>query len=94
MNTTVEETNPVKRGHRKELTGTVISDKQDKTIVVEVTRRTPHPRYKKVVNIRKRYAVHDEKNEATTGDKVRIIETRPLSKHKCWRFLEIMSHAE
>ena len=91
---TVEETKSVKRGHRKELTGTVISDKQEKTIVVEVTRRKAHPRYKKVVNTKKRYAVHDEKNDAKVGDKVKISETRPLSKHKCWRLLEVMSHAE
>lgn len=83
-----------KRGHRKELTGMVVSDVQDKTITVEVVRRTAHPLYKKVVNIKKRYAVHDENNDAKIGDKVTIIETKPVSKRKRWRLLQILSHAE
>lgn len=90
----VQENKETTRGHRKQLTGMVVSDVQDKTITVEVVRRTAHPLYKKVVNIKKRYAVHDEKNEAKNGDKVTIVETRPLSKRKTWRLLEILSHAE
>lgn len=61
-----------------------------KTIVVEVTRLAPHPMYNKVLKIRKRYVVHDEKGEAKVGDKVRIVETRPISKTKHWRLREII----
>ncbi|MDD3153324.1 MAG: 30S ribosomal protein S17 [Victivallaceae bacterium] len=82
-----------KRGNRKEMVGVVVSDCQDKTIVVNVDRRTAHPLYKKVVKIRKKFTAHDEKNEAKTGDTVRIIETRPLSRNKRWRLLEILSRA-
>ena len=82
------------RGLRKERVGVVKSDVQDKTIVVEVSRRTPHPLYKKGVKVRKKFPCHDEKNEAKVGDTVRIVETRPLSKNKRWRLLEIISHAE
>ncbi len=84
----------VERGHRKTRVGLVISDVQDKTIVVEIKSRTAHPRYKKVVKTRVRYAAHDENNEAKKGDTVRIAETRPLSKNKHWRLMEIISHAE
>jgi small subunit ribosomal protein S17 len=84
----------VKRGHRKERTGTVVSDKQDKTIIVEVERRVAHPLYKKVVKTNKRYAADDQANEAKEGDKVTIIETRPLSKTKRWRLKEIISRVE
>jgi small subunit ribosomal protein S17 len=84
----------VKRGNRKERGGVVVSDVQDKTIVVEVTRRTTHPRYKKVVKVKKKYTAHDETNQAKIGDTVRIVETRPMSKAKRWRLLEIISHAE
>lgn len=83
-----------KRGIRKERVGVVVSDVQDKTIVVKVDRRTPHPLYKKIVKVRKKFTAHDENNEAKTGDTVRIIETRPMSKNKCWRLLEIISRAE
>ncbi len=82
------------RGNRKERTGLVVSDVQNKTIVIEVTRRTPHPRYKKVIKVKKKYTAHDEQNEAKIGDTVRVGETRPLSKAKRWRLLEIISHAE
>lgn len=82
------------RGNRKERIGVVISDVQNKTIVIEVTRRTTHPLYKKVVNIKKKYTAHDEQNQAKIGDTVRVVETRPLSKAKRWRLLEIISHAE
>ena len=82
------------RGHRKERVGVVVSDVQDKTIVVKVDRRTPHPLYQKIVKVSKKFTAHDEKNEAKTGDTVRIAETRPLSKNKCWRLLEIISRPE
>ena len=83
-----------KRGLRKERVGVVKSDVQNKTIVVEVSRRTPHPLYKKVVKVRKKFTCHDENNEARIGDTVRIVETRPMSKNKRWRLLEIISRAE
>lgn len=82
------------RGNRKERTGVVVSDCQEKTIVVEVTRRVPHKLYKKVIKRKKRYAVHDENNTAKIGDDVRIVETRPLSKRKRWRLTEIIRTAE
>ncbi len=82
------------RGNRKERTGVVVSDVQNKTIVIEVTRRTTHPRYKKVIKVKKKYTAHDEQNEAKIGDTVRVSETRPISKAKRWRLLEIISHAE
>ena len=93
-NTTAEATTTAVRGNRKSRVGVVISDVQDKTIVVEILNRTTHKRYKKVVKSRVRYAAHDEKNEAKKGDTVRIGETRPLSKNKHWRLLEIISHGE
>ncbi len=82
-----------KRGNRKERVGVVSSDAQDKTIVVEVSRRTAHPLYKKVIKKRKKFVAHDEQNAAKKGDTVRISETRPLSKTKRWRLVEIISHA-
>ncbi len=87
-----EETSP--RGNRKERYGTVVGDARDKTIAVDVARRSTHPLYKKVVKSTKRYKVHDENNEARAGDVVSIIETRPLSKTKHWRLKEIMSRSE
>ncbi len=81
------------RGYRKERIGVVVSDVQDKTIVVKVDRRTQHPMYKKVVKVRRKFVAHDEKNEAKIGDTVRIAETRPLSKTKCWRLIEIVSRS-
>ena len=82
------------RGNRKSRVGQVVSDVQNNTIVVEVERRTSHARYKKVVKSRKRYAAHDETNQAKVGDMVRISETRPISKNKCWRLVEIISRPE
>ena len=78
------------RGHRKERVGEVISNKMTKTIVVRVERRFPHPRYKKVVTGYSKFYAHDEKSEAKVGDKVRIRETRPLSKLKNWRLVEVV----
>jgi small subunit ribosomal protein S17 len=78
------------RGHRKERLGEVVSDKMDKTIVVQVERRFRHARFKKVVTAYARFYAHDEKNEAKVGDQVRIQETRPLSRTKCWRLVEVV----
>ena len=75
----------------KENIGTVISNKMNKTIVVKVERRFAHPVFKKVVKTTKKYKVHDEKNECVEGDFIRIQETRPLSKEKRWRLMEIVS---
>lgn len=75
---------------RKIRTGAVVSDKMNKTIVVRVERITQHPLYKKTIRKYKKFKVHDEKNSAKTGNTVRIIETRPLSKEKRWRLLEIV----
>jgi small subunit ribosomal protein S17 len=87
-----ETTNQVnqERGHRKERVGEVISNKMAKTIVVRVERRFPHPRYKKVVTGYSKFYAHDEKSEAKVGDRVRIRETRPLSKLKNWRLVEVV----
>jgi small subunit ribosomal protein S17 len=81
------------RGNRKERVGVVVSDVQDKTIVVLVERRTAHPLYRKVVKVSKKYTAHDEANTAKKGDLVRIVETRPLSKNKRWRLVEIVRSA-
>lgn len=71
--------------------GVVLSDKMHKTIIVEVSRLMQHARFKKVVRRRVKYAVHDEKNEAKTGNKVQIVETRPLSKTKRWRLVKVVT---
>ena len=81
---------PEKQKHHKELIGTVVSNKMQKTIVVEVTRKKAHPMYKRVIAIRKKFYAHDEKNEAHSGDVVRIEESRPLSKLKRWTLKEIV----
>ena len=78
------------RKHRKERTGEVISNKMDKTIVVRVERRFRHPQFKKVVTQYRKLYAHDEKREANIGDTVRVEETRPLSKTKCWRLVEVV----
>ena len=77
------------RGKRKERLGEVISNKMAKTIIVRVERRFPHPKFKKVVTGYKKFYAHDEKNEAKVGDRVRIEETRPLSKTKRWRLVQV-----
>ena len=82
------------RGLRKERVGTVVSAKQDKTLVVQVDRRTAHPLYKKVVTTSKKYYAHDEDNKANEGDVVRIQESRPLSKLKRWRLVDVVRQAE
>jgi small subunit ribosomal protein S17 len=81
------------RGARKSRTGLVVSDKMEKTVVVAIERRVPHPVYGKMVTRTKRLKAHDEENSAKVGDTVRIVETRPLSKDKRWRVVEIMQRA-
>ena len=83
-----------KRGNRKERVGEVVSNKMTKTIVVRVERRFPHPQYKKIVTAYKKFYAHDEKAEAKIGDTVRIEETRPLSKLKRWRLVEVVERNE
>jgi small subunit ribosomal protein S17 len=78
------------RGNRKERVGEVVSNKMTKTIVVRVERRFPHPQFKKVITAFSKFYAHDEKSEAKVGDKVRIEETRPLSKTKRWRLVEVV----
>ena len=80
----------LQRAHRKERVGDVVSDRMNKTIVVRVKRRFQHPRFKKVVTAYSKFYAHDEKNEAKVGDRVRIQETRPLSKTKSWRLVEVV----
>lgn len=77
---------------RKSRVGVVVSNKMDKTIVVEHVARVPHPKFNKIVKRTKKYYVHDEKTEAAIGDRVRITETKPLSKLKRWTLAEILSH--
>lgn len=79
---------------RKEFVGDVVSDKMKKTIVVEVTRLVRHGQYEKTIRTKVRFKAHDEKNEAHIGDKVRIEETRPMSRDKRWRLVEIISKAK
>jgi small subunit ribosomal protein S17 len=81
------------RTARKSRLGLVVSDKMDKTVVVAIERRVPHPVYGKMVTRTKRLKAHDEANSAKVGDTVRIVETRPLSKDKRWRLLEIVERA-
>ena len=78
---------------RKERTGVVVSDAMDKTVVVQAERRIAHPVYGKIMRRSKKFYAHDEKNEAKKGDKVVILETRPLSKTKRWRLVEIVARA-
>ena len=81
------------RNARKVRIGKVVSDKMDKTVVVEVTRQFPHRLYKKIIKRSKRFKVHDEDNACGVGDIVRIMETRPISRHKCWRVVTILEKA-
>lgn len=91
--TTTAVQNTEARGKRKERTGEVISNKMNRTIVVRVTRRHPHPVFKKVVTTYNKFYAHDEKQEAKLGDRVRIVETRPISKLKRWRLVEVVERA-
>jgi small subunit ribosomal protein S17 len=88
--TTTTTATDASRAKRKERVGEVISNKMAKTITVRVERRFPHPRFKKVVTGYKKLYAHDEKSEAKVGDRVRIEETRPLSKLKRWRLVEVV----
>ena len=83
-----------KRNLRKTRTGIVVSDKMDKTVVVAIKERVKHPLYGKIVNRTKKFKVHDETNQCGIGDKVRVMETRPLSKDKHWRVIEIVEKAK
>ena len=84
----------LKRNLRKERIGVVVSNKMDKSIVVEIERREKHPIYGKFIKKTSRFMAHDEKQECNIGDTVRIMETRPLSKRKCWRLVEIIERAK
>lgn len=86
-------TGATKTGHKNEKVGLVVSAKMTKTIVVEVTRRVPHPVYKRIINRRSKFYAHDEQQTAQIGDTVRIIESRPMSKLKRWRLGEIIRKA-
>jgi small subunit ribosomal protein S17 len=89
----MSETQTESKSRRRTLLGQVVSDKMDKTVVVQVIRRYRHPRYKKYVQERIRYKAHDENNEAKIGDKVRIIESRPRSKEKRWAVQAIVERS-
>ena len=84
----------MERNLRKTRVGTVVSDKMDKTVVVAVTDKSIHPVYKKTITRTRRFKAHDEENECGIGDKVRIVETRKLSKDKNWRVAEIVEKAK
>ena len=89
-----ENTTTQERGRRKVLQGVVVSDKMDKTIVVLVEDRVKHPLYGKVMTKSERLKAHDEANEAGVGDRVRVMETRPLSATKRWRVVEVLEKAK
>ena len=82
------------RNLRKERVGLVVSNKMEKSIVVSEVKRVKHPMYGKFVLKTKKYVVHDEKNDCNIGDTVRIMETRPISRSKCWRMVEIIERAK
>lgn len=82
------------KGRRKARVGVVVSNKMDKTVVVAVTRSYRHPLYGKTIRRTKKYMAHDEHNACQVGDRVEIVETRPLSRHKCWRVRAILERAQ
>ena len=84
----------IERNNRKERVGVVVSDKMDKTIVVAIKDKAKHPLYKKTINKTKKLKAHDENNECSIGDRVRVMETRPLSKEKRWRLVEVIEKAK
>ena len=92
--TTVDESLPSARGYRKTREGLVVSDKMDKTVVVAVEDRVKHPKYGKVLRRTKKYKAHDEQNECGVGDRVLLMETRPLSATKRWRVAGILEKAK
>ena len=83
-----------KKTNKKIFTGLVVSDKMDKTVVVKITTKVLHPLYKKYVTKSVKYKAHDENNDAKTGDTVKIIECRPISKEKCWNMQEVIERAK
>lgn len=83
-----------KRGRRRVIKGVVVSEKMDKTRVVMVERLVKHPVYKKFIKRRKKFMAHDEKNQSNLGDTVTLMETRPISRHKRWRLIEIIERAK
>lgn len=87
-----ENTTTKPQGLRKTRVGIVTSTKMDKTIVVEYVARVPHPKFKKIVKKSKKFYAHDENDTAKVGDKVRIVETRPLSRLKRWELVEVITH--
>jgi small subunit ribosomal protein S17 len=90
----VSEEQTTERGRRKLRTGVVVSDKADKTVLVRIDRQVRHPKYDKTVRRSSKLAAHDETNDAHLGDTVRVMETRPLSKTKRWRVVEVIERAE
>ncbi len=82
------------RTRRKERVGVVTSNKMDKSVVIKVLRRVKHPMYRKFIKKSSKFMAHDEKNECNIGDTIKIMETRPLSKNKCWRLVEILERAK
>lgn len=82
------------KGRQKVRVGTVVSDKMDKTVVVAIERKTQHSLYKRVITRTSKFKAHDENNECKTGDKVKIVETKPISKHKTWKVEEIVRKAK
>jgi small subunit ribosomal protein S17 len=93
-NTQKSETAAEQRGQRKTRIGKVVSSKMNKTLVVAIVRMVKHPLYKKYIKRTTKLYVHDEKNDAREGDTVRVVETRPLSKTKCWRVQEVLDRAK
>ena len=89
---TLETATPESRGLRKVRVGEVVSNKMDKTIVVRAITRVPHPKFGKITKHVTTFNAHDEKNEAQIGDRVSIMETRPLSRTKRWRLVEVLKH--
>ena len=94
MSESTAEKQPPTRGYRKARRGYVVSDKMDKTVVVEVEDRVKHPKYGKIIRRTKRYIAHDGENTCGVGDRVRLMETRPLSATKRWRVAEILEKAK
>ena len=89
----MEERKTLKRGRRKERVGRVVSNKMDKTVVVAIERRMAHPIYKKVITRSTKLFAHDEENRSMVGDLVKVMETRPLSRNKRWRLVEVLEKA-
>ena len=90
----IETSQVTDRGRRKVRTGVVVSDKMDKTVLVRIDRKVRHPLYRKTVARSTKLAAHDENNDAHVGDTVRVMETRPLSKTKRWRVVEVVQRAK